>query len=150
MKMDYALPDIWEARGPSTRAKSRWAGPAEAQVLCLSSTWVGSWSEVVERPRLEPFSSGLDLGWGMFQGNGPLGVEDILSVPETSPSSCPCPQVPLLPECVHAQLLLRVVGLGPLGAGDRLDGVERHQPRTGLEWPGGHLAAGACPPHRPP
>lgn len=35
-----------------------------------------------------------------------------------SPIMCPYPQVPLLPECVHAQLLLRVVGLGPLGARD--------------------------------
>lgn len=74
------------------------------------------------------------LGWGTSLPQG------------THRSSCPCLQVPILPERVHAKLLLRVVGLGPLGAGDRLDGTEWHQLGAGLERSGGHLAEGACPP----
>lgn len=50
-------------------------------------------------------------------------------------------QVPLLPECVHDQLLFRVVGLGALGAGAGLDGAQRHQHGARLHRSGGRLGA---------
>ena len=55
------------------------------------------------------------------------------------------PQVPLLPERVHGQLQLGVVGLGPVAARARLDGAERGEPGAGLHRPGGHLEAGVHP-----
>ena len=55
-----------------------------------------------------------------------------------------CWQIPLLPECVHCELLVCVVGLGEMGARDRLDGHACHQPSPGLQRAGGHLAKGGC------
>lgn len=143
------LSGISGARGPWRSAGGMRVGTSEAQDLSLRSTWGGSRSEVVKGLHLE-----LDRGSGHSLSSSrmmaPLRWGTSLLPRGTRPSSYPCPQVPLLPERVHTELLLRVVGLGPLGAGDRLDGAEWHQPGTGLEWPGGHLAAGACPPHGPP
>lgn len=138
--MEYGLKCLPPWRG----AGGRWVGTSETQDLSLMSLWGGFPSEAagVATFGIPP----LRLPSELSQNDGLLGW-GTSSLPQgTHPSSCPYPQVPILPERVHAKLLLRVVGLGPLGAGDRLDGAEWHQPGAGLEWTGGHLAEGACPP----
>lgn len=59
-----------------------------------------------------------------------------------------CTQVPVLPECLHLQLLLCVVGLAPMGERDRLDGTEWNQSASGFYWPGSPLAGSTCKPLR--
>lgn len=51
-------------------------------------------------------------------------------------------QVQVLPECVQSELLLCVVGLAPVGAGNRLDGTQWPQPAPGLHWAGSFVARG--------
>lgn len=53
-----------------------------------------------------------------------------------------CVQVPLLPERLHLQLLVCVVGLAQMGARDRLDGPERNQPPAGFHRPRSPVARG--------
>src|SRR5262249_10851126 len=51
-------------------------------------------------------------------------------------------------QLLHIQLLDAVLGLGPLAAGDRLDGAARHEHAAGDHGTGGGLAKYASPlPH---
>ena len=51
-------------------------------------------------------------------------------------------QVQVLSERLHFELQLRLVGLGEMGAGNRLDGAQWHQPRFGFQRAGGGLEDG--------
>lgn len=51
-------------------------------------------------------------------------------------------QIQVLPECVHSELLDRVVGLATMAARDRLDGTEWHQSAPGIHRAGGAVAGG--------
>lgn len=62
--------------------------------------------------------------------------------------SCVCTQVPVLPERLHLQLLLCVVGLAQMGERDRLDGTEWNQSASGFYRPGSPLARSTCKPLR--
>lgn len=55
---------------------------------------------------------------------------------------CVCVQVPLLPERLHFQLFICVVGLAKMGERDRLDGTQWNKSAPGFYWPRSPVARG--------
>ncbi|XP_064895316.1 alpha-N-acetylglucosaminidase isoform X1 [Columba livia] len=129
---------------PRPRAPAAAAGAGGDPLPGLAATSSGR-SGPGPGSRRGPARGGAGTGWAapFPRGGGCSGTAAERFAPWVE-------KVPLLPERLYPELLLRLVGLGTLGAGDRLDGAEWHQPGTGFRGAGGGLAAGVPVPGAEP